>query len=286
MGHVQRLGDLPVDSPGLDARVMPQLLGILGSTAEEALHAEGLAILHQRGLRHLVGHVIDVPALRLDAPLSGDPLELLGVLYGVVAALPGLIQGVADLAAVVRVGGSAAGGEPQVVAGHDAVDVAAADAPGRLGRDAAGTHAADTAADALFTKLTVGRLVLDALLPGVRTHLTAGFQQPFGGGLHLLDSDQFHRRNVESTNAVPSVLLSLGMILLFLSQVLSLFSQYIVRILTNLHEKCKRKNPPCPVFDLCFPVVFSNSYESPICSVFFAFLSQYYTKNSKIILFS
>ncbi|MDE6880110.1 MAG: hypothetical protein K2P20_01995, partial [Oscillospiraceae bacterium] len=32
----------------------------------------------------------------------------------------------------------------------------------------------------------------------VRANLAAVFQQPLGGLFHLLDSDQFHSRNVES----------------------------------------------------------------------------------------
>ena len=209
MGHMQGLGDLAVDGPGLNARVVPQLLGVLGGALEEALDAEGLAVLHQSGLGDLVGQVVDVLALGGDAPLAGDPLELLGVFDGVVAALLGLVQGVADAAAMVGVGGRAARGEAQVVAGHDAVNVTAADAPGGLGGDAAGTHGADAAADALLAELTVRGLVLDALLPGVRAYLTAIFQQPFGSGFHLLDSDQFHSRNVESARFALSLLLSL-----------------------------------------------------------------------------
>ena len=189
MGHMQGLGDLPVNGPGLDARVVPELPGVLGSPGEEAAVAEGLAVLHEGRLRYLVGQIIDVLALGLNAPLAGNPLELLGVLDRVVAALLGLVEGVADGAAVIGVGSRAAGGEAQVVAGHDAVDVAAADASGGLGRDAARAHGADAAADALLAEFAVGGLVLDALLPGVRADLTAVFQQPFGGGFHLLDSD-------------------------------------------------------------------------------------------------
>ena len=199
VGHVQGLGDLTVDGPGLDAGVVPELPGVLGGPAEPALGAEGLAVLHQGHLGDLVGQVVDVLTLGLHAPLTGDALELGGILHGVVAALSGLIQSVADLTAVVRVGGGAAGGEAQVVAGHDAVYVTAADAPGRLGGDAAGTHGADAAADALLAEFAVGGLVLHPLLPGISAYLTAGFQQPFGGGFHLLDSDQFHSRNVENT---------------------------------------------------------------------------------------
>ena len=130
MGHVQGLGDLPVNGPGLDARVVPELLGVLGGPGEEALKAEGLAVLHEGGLGHLVGQVIDVLALGLNPPLAGDSLELLGVLDRIVAALLGLVQGMADGAAVVGVGSCASGGEAEVVAGHDAVYVAAADARG------------------------------------------------------------------------------------------------------------------------------------------------------------
>ena len=202
VGHMQGLGDLAVNGPGLDARILPQLAGVLRSAGEPAGNTERLAVLHQSGLGHLVGQVVDVLALGLDAPLAGDPLQLLGVLDGVVAALLGQIQGVADAAAVVGVGGRAAGGKAQVVAAYDAMDVAAADATGGLGGDAAGTHGADAAADALLAEFTMRGLVLDALLPGVRAHLTASFQQPFGGSFHLLDSDQFHSRNVGKHKAL------------------------------------------------------------------------------------
>ena len=118
----------------------------------------------------------------------------------------------ADAAAVVGVGGRAAGGKAQIVAAYDAMDVAAADATGGLGGDAAGTHGADAAADALLAEFTMRGLVLDALLPGVRSHLTASFQQPFGGSFHLLDSDQFHSRNVGKRLLRFPLLLSLQMI--------------------------------------------------------------------------
>jgi hypothetical protein len=106
---------------------------------------------------------------------------------------------VADLTTVVGVGGSTANGKAQVVTSHDAVNIAAADAAGCLGSDAAGAHGTDAAANAVLTKLTMRSLVLHALLPGIRANLTAGFQQSFGSGFHLLDSDQFHSRNVENT---------------------------------------------------------------------------------------
>ena len=199
MGHMQGLGDLTVDGPGLNAGVVPELAGVLRSTAEEALGAEGLAVLHEGHLSHLVGQVVDVLTLSFHAPLMGDALELLRVLYGVIAALTGLVEGVADLPAVVRVGSGATGGETQVVACHNAVDVTAADASGRLGGNTAGAHGADTAAGPFLAELAVGRLVLDTLLPGVGSYLTAGFQQSFGSGFHLLDSDQFHGRNGENT---------------------------------------------------------------------------------------
>ena len=198
MGHVQGLGDLAVDGPGLDAGVMPQLPGVLRGAAEPALVAEGLAVFQQRGLSDLVGQIIDVLALGLDAPLAGNPLELIRILHSVVAAVSGLIEGMADLAAVVRVGGAAASGKAQEVAGDNTVDIAAADASGGLGGDAAGTHRADAAADAFLTKLAVGGLVLDALLPRVCTYLLARFKQAFGCGFHLFDSDQLHNDFAES----------------------------------------------------------------------------------------
>ena len=190
MGHVQGLGDLPVNGPGLDLGVMPQLLGVLGGPLQEALGAEGLAVFQQAGLGDLVGQVIDVLALGLHAPFLGDADQLLRVLDLIVAALLGLVEGVHDLAAVVGVGGGAAGGEAQVVTAYDAVDVAAADASGALGGDAAGAHGADPAAGACFAEAAVGSLVLDTLLPGVGANLLAGFQQGIGGGLHLLNSGQ------------------------------------------------------------------------------------------------
>ena len=99
------------------------------------------------------------------------------------------MQGVADAAAVVGVGGSAAGGEAQIVAADDAVHVAAADAAGGLGGDAAGAHGADAAAGAALAEAAVRRLILDALLPGVGADLLAGLKQVIGRLLHLLNRD-------------------------------------------------------------------------------------------------
>ncbi len=187
MGHVHIGGDLPVDGPGGDLRVMPQLLGVLGGPLQELQGAEGLAVLQQADLGHLVGQVVDVLALGLHAPLMGDADELLGVLDGVAAIGTGLMQGVHDLTAVVRMGGGAAGGEAQVVTGDDAMHIAAADAPGRFLGDTAGAHGADPAAGAALAKAAVRSLVLDTLLPGVGADLLCVFQQRIGGGFHLLD---------------------------------------------------------------------------------------------------
>ena len=190
VGHVHGLGNLAVDGAGLDAGVVPDLLARLGGALQEALDAEGLTVLHQAGLGDLMGQVVDVAALGLDVPFLGDADQLLGVLDLVVAAFLGQVQHVGDVAAVVGVGRRAAGGEAQVIAPDDAVAVAAADAPGRLGGDAAGTHGADAAADALLAELTVGGLVLDALLPGVGAHRRCGFEQAIGRGFHLFKSDE------------------------------------------------------------------------------------------------
>ena len=187
VGHVQGLGDLPVDGPGLDALPGPDRLALLVGSLQEPLGAEGLAVLQQRGLGHLVGNVVDVPALGGDIPLAGDPQQLLRILHLVVAVGSGAVQGVADLAAVVGVGGGAAGGEPQEVPAGNAVGVAAADAPGRLGSDAAGTHGADPAADALFTELAVRGLLLHTGLPGAGSHLIGGFKQLCYFVFHLFE---------------------------------------------------------------------------------------------------
>ena len=189
MGHVHGLGDLPVNGPGLDLGVMPQLLGVLGSPLQEALGAEGLAVFQQTDLGHLVGQIIDVLALGLHAPLLGDADQLLGVLDGVVAAFLGLVQGVADFTAVVGVRSSTAGSEAQVVTGDDAVHIAAADTTGSLLGDAAGAHGADTAAGAALAEAAVRSLVLNTLLPGIGANLLRGFQQRVGGSFHLLDGD-------------------------------------------------------------------------------------------------
>ena len=162
---------------------------MFGGALGEALDAEGLAVLHQAGERDFVGQIIDVLALSLDIPLLGDSLELLRVLDLIGAALFGQIQGVGDGTAVVRVGGGAAGGEPQVVPGNDAMDVAAADAARGLLGDAAGAHGADPAAGTCFAEAAVGGLVLDALLPGIRADLGAGFQQAGSRFFHLIDCD-------------------------------------------------------------------------------------------------
>ena len=187
VGHVQSGGNFPVDGARLDAGVMPQLLGVLGSPLQEPLGAEGLAVLQQSQLGHFVSQIVDVLALGLYAPLLGNADQLFGVLNGVVAAFASLVQGMADFPAMVRMGCGTACGEAQEVTGDDAVHIAAADAPGSLLGDAAGAHGADTAAGAAFAKAAVRSLVLDTLLPGVGTDLLCRFQQRIGGGFHLLD---------------------------------------------------------------------------------------------------
>ena len=189
VGHVQRLGNLAVNGAGGDLRLFPQLLRVLRRALQEALRAEGLAVFHQAGLGDLVRKVVNVLALGLDAPLGGDALQLFGILDGVVAALAGLVKGVADFAAVVGVRCRAACGEAQVVTGDNAVDIAAADASRRLRGDAARAHRADTAAGARFAEAAVRRLVLHALLPAVRADLLAVFQKRGGCFLHLFDCD-------------------------------------------------------------------------------------------------
>ena len=110
------------------------------------------------------------------------------VLNGVVTTLTGLVQGVHDLTTVVGVGGGAACGEAQVVTGNDAVDIAAADAAGCLGGNAAGTHRADTAAGTCFAETAVGGLVLDTILPNVNAYLLRRFEKASGVGFHLFNS--------------------------------------------------------------------------------------------------
>ena len=187
MGHVHSGGDFAVDGAGLDAGVRPQLLGVLGSALQETLGAEGLAVLQQADLSHLVGQVVDVLALGLYAPLLGDADQLFGVLDLIVAAFAGLVQGMHDLAAVVGVRCSTAGGEDQIVTGDDTVNIAAADTTGCLGGDTAGAHRADPAAGTCFAEAAVRSLVLDTLLPGISANLLCSFQQRIGGSFHLLD---------------------------------------------------------------------------------------------------
>ena len=190
MGHVHSGGDFPVNGPGLDTGLMPQLLGVLGSPLQELLNAEGLAVFHQADLSHFVGQIVDVLALGLHAPFLGDADQLLRILDLVVAAFLGLVQGMHDLTAMVGVGGRATGGKAQEVTADNAVNIAAADTAGSLGSDAAGAHGADTAAGTLLAEAAVGGLVFDTLLPGISADLLAVFQQRIGGRFHLFDSGQ------------------------------------------------------------------------------------------------
>ena len=189
MRHVQRLRDLTVDRARLDAGVMPQLLGVLRCALEVALHAERLAVLEKTRLGDLVGQIVDILALGLDAPLGGDLLQLFRILDLVGAALFRLIERVADLTAMVGVRGCAACGEAQVVTADNAVHVAAADAARGLRRDAAGAHGANAAAGAGFAEAAVRRLILDALLPGICANFFAGFEQFVGRCFHLFNCD-------------------------------------------------------------------------------------------------
>ena len=190
VGHMQSGGNFPVNSPGLDACLMPQLLGMLGSTLQELLDAEGLAVFHQTDLSHFVSQIVDVLALGLHAPFLGDAEQLLRILDLVVAAFLGLVQSMHDLTAMVGVGGRATGSKAQEVTADNAVNIAAADTAGSLGSDAAGAHGADTAAGTLLAEAAVGGLVFDTLLPGISADLLAVFQQRIGGRFHLFDSGQ------------------------------------------------------------------------------------------------
>lgn len=92
MGHVQGSGHFPVDGPGLDLGLLPQLLGIFGSTLQEALGAEGLAVFQKTQLGNLVGQGVNVLALGFYAPFLGNADELLRVFDLVVAAFLGLVR--------------------------------------------------------------------------------------------------------------------------------------------------------------------------------------------------
>ena len=183
VGHVHGGGDLPVHGAGGDAFPLPDLLPLLGGAGEEALEAIGLAVFVQSGLAHLMRDLVDVAAFRLEAPFLGQTQQLVHI--GDLVAPVGLCgqHGVADLAAVVGVGGAAACGEAEIVAAGDGARVGAADAPGGFRRDAAGAHGADPAANTAFTETTLGSLGLFAVLPGLGAgglrHLAELFQLSF-----------------------------------------------------------------------------------------------------------
>ena len=134
--------------------------------------------------------VVNVAVFSFNAPLPGDAQQLLGILDLIVAAFLRQVQRMGDAAAVVGMRGRAAGGEAQVVTRYNAVYIAAADAAGRFRGDAAGAHRADAAAGAFLAKLTVRRLIFDALLPSVSADLLCGFEQSVGCCFHLLDRDK------------------------------------------------------------------------------------------------
>ena len=189
VGHMQRLRNLAVDGARLDACLVPQLLRMLRRTLQIALCAEGLAVFQQTDLSDFMCQIVDILAFGLDVPFVCDSLQLFRVLDLICTALFCLIQGVADLTAMVGVRCRAARGEAQVVTRNDTVNVAAADAARRLRGDAAGAHGANTAASTGFTEAAVRRLVFNALLPGVCANLLAGFKQGVGRFFHLFNSD-------------------------------------------------------------------------------------------------
>ena len=189
MRHMQRLRNLAVNGTRLDASVMPQLLGMLGRTLQKALHAERLAVLEKGGFSNFVGQIINILALGLDTPFGSNFLQFFGVFDLIRAAFLRLIERVADLTAMVGVRSSTTCGEAQVVAADDAVYVAAANAARCLGRNAAGAHGANAAAGAGFAEAAVRRLILDALLPGIRANFFAGFKQFVGRCFHLFNCD-------------------------------------------------------------------------------------------------
>ena len=105
-------------------------------------------------------------------------------------------------------GGGAARRHAQIVAAGDGIRRCAADALRGLGGDAAGTHGADLAADALVAEAAVGRLVLYPILPDVDADLDGCFLQTGGVSLHLLHSralESFTHLSVSSFRCICAV---------------------------------------------------------------------------------
>ena len=103
MGHMQRLRNLTVNRARLNAGFVPQLLCVLGSTLQVALDAEGFAVFQKTRLGNFMRQIVDILAFGLDVPFLCDSLQLFGVLDLICTALFCLIQGVADLTAMVGV---------------------------------------------------------------------------------------------------------------------------------------------------------------------------------------
>ena len=197
VGHVHGSGNLPVNGPGLDFRVMPQFLCMLRRSLQPPLHAEGFSVLQQGQLRHLMSKIINILTFRLHAPLFGNPDQLLRIFHLVISVRRHRVQGMADLPSVIGMGGCSARYKTQEITARDSVGVAAADSSGRLGGDPAGPHGTDPAANSLLAELTVGRLILYTQLPGIRPHLFPGLQQTFGSRLKF-----FHTCQSEFTHVI------------------------------------------------------------------------------------
>ena len=164
---------------------------MLRSSGQPVLESVYFSVLFQSKLCHLVGKIIDIHALGLNAPFFCNTDQLLRILYLVGPVRSGTAQSLADRTAVIGMCSSASCCETEEVASYDTMSVTSANASRGLRCDAAGTHCTDTAADALLAEFTMRSLILDTHLPSVCANFCASLEKPVCSGLHFFKCCEF-----------------------------------------------------------------------------------------------
>ena len=172
-GPVHALHYLPVNSPGFYAQILPDLLALGRSAADELYWALLLSELCHYGVGqvNLSGYAI----LLHQTVQFGLVLDLIGWCF----AFRHELEGVGHIPCVVRVSRSPGSNGSQKVTGNDDVCRSTTYAfCGRLaeGIDAAGAHVAVATAQAKFSKAALGLLLVETIPGRLKTCLVCNSQ--------------------------------------------------------------------------------------------------------------
>ncbi len=118
--------------------------------------------------------------------------DALLLVLDLIASISGrLVKNVCNLSSMIGMGGCTADNCTQIISACYSMSVGSANTLWRLGRNSAGAHRADSAADTVFTKLTVILLILSSCLPCIYAHIASSIKQNLRIAFHLFHCGKF-----------------------------------------------------------------------------------------------